>query len=634
VTLPTPTVSIGRLVGWVVGESLLGVDTFIATYDYEAVTSRVVDFHTRRGRQHELDRIETGTASGTLINQDGELTPSNASSALYPNIRPMTPFKIEATFSGITYPVFAGFVESWVPSWEGAHRQGNDLVRFQVADGMKVLNLATVTTTRPVETTGARINALLDAINWPATGGVGSLAFANLGASANPDIGDVSNAASYANTSWAPPSAGLILAFVYSAGVGADPNVPTMSGNGITWVPIATVLDAANDQRISLFAADAAGSTTGVTTVDFGGQTQDWCTTSFVGATGVDLSGGVAAAFVQAVTGNSTATSASIALAAAGDAANRPIAGFAIPAGTGIAPRAAWTEADELPVGGVIRSESQYRPDAFETTASATWDGVSRAWVGIAVELKAEITPVFRRIDAGQSDVQAADLEDANVLAHIQEVAASESGQFFIATDGAATFYDRYHTTLLDETNDVWGDDLAEKRYASISPSYDDQTIWNRVIVTAPSLADQVAEDIASQETFGGPIGRRPRTLSVPTLLTSTADMLERAEFLVAKYANPEQRIAALAIDNASLDDAQWPRLLMKDLHDRVLVRKRPAGDVISQPSFIEGIAIDDDAGHWRFTWNLSSTPLQQGQWELGVAGKSELGVTTSLVTG
>ena len=109
--------------------------------------------------------------------------------------------------------------------------------------------------------------------------------------------------------------------------------------------------------------------------------------------------------------------------------------------------------------------------------------------------------------------------------------------------------------------------------------------------------------------------------------------MLERAEFLVSKYANPEQRIAALAIDNGSGDDAQWPRILMKDLHDRILVRKRPEGDVIEQPSFIEGISIDNDAGRWRITWNLSSTALQQGQWELGTVGKSELGVTTSLVS-
>ena len=110
--------------------------------------------------------------------------------------------------------------------------------------------------------------------------------------------------------------------------------------------------------------------------------------------------------------------------------------------------------------------------------------------------------------------------------------------------------------------------------------------------------------------------------------------MLARAQFLVSKYANPERRITSLTLDNASLDDTQWPRILNKDLHDRILVRVRPEGDPIEQPSFIEGIEWNIRGSQsWRLTWRLSSTALQQGQWELGTVGKSELGVTTTLVS-
>jgi hypothetical protein len=411
VAIPGATVSIGRPIGWqlgIEGQSELGVTTQLAggLYEYETITARVVDFHIRRGRQHELNRNEAGRCWGTIINQDGALTPSNTSSPHYPYIRPMVPMKVQGVLPDGSFDLFNGWAEAWPASWDGSHRMGHDFVRFESVDSMKILNLATVTLSRGEELSGARINALLNAIGWPTT---------------------------------------------------------------------------------------------------------------------------------------------------------------------------------------------------------------------------------LRTIDQGASMVQGVTLEDGNVLQHIQDVVASESGQFFIARDGKAVFYDRFHATFEDEVNDTWGDSGDEKRYASLTTSYDDQSLWNRVIVTAPDLTDQKAENTVSQALFGGIFGS-PRTLSVSTLLASTADMLDRANLYVTKYGTPKQRITSLTLDNASLDPEQWPRILPKDLHDRITVRKRPEGDEIVQPSFIEGINIDNDAGHWRITWNLSSTTAQEGLWQLGVAGRSELGVTTSLV--
>jgi len=137
-----------------------------------------------------------------------------------------------------------------------------------------------------------------------------------------------------------------------------------------------------------LFGADAAGSTAGVTTIDFAGQTQTGCAASFYQATNIDLTGGVVAAFVQSPTGSGTGTSVSITLAAAGNSNNRPISGWFHATNEAVTFRTNWVEMDDAGYSTpAARLETQERVSAFETTASASWS-TSSAWIGIAAELK------------------------------------------------------------------------------------------------------------------------------------------------------------------------------------------------------------------------------------------------------
>jgi hypothetical protein len=224
----------------------------------------------------------------------------------------------------------------------------------------------------------------------PGGGGAG-IAFANLGAtegaSVNPDFQSGSAATSYANASWTPPTSGLIL-YAVDSRFGTGPNQPTVTGNGLTWVNVGTVT-VSTIHRLTLFGANATGSSAGATTTDFAGQSQVWCMGVFAHVTGVDLSGGVAAAFVQVAT-NSTAsgTSLTVPLAAAGNANNRPFAVFFRNFNETVTARPNWTELDSQNGGGAGRwMESQYR-DVFETSASVSMFTGS-AILGIAVELKA-----------------------------------------------------------------------------------------------------------------------------------------------------------------------------------------------------------------------------------------------------
>lgn len=216
-----------------------------------------------------------------------------------------------------------------------------------------------------------------------------SISFSDLTAG---DISSGTDATSYASGSWTPPS-GLIIAFATSVKtVGGDPTQPTMSGNGLTWTAITSLLSLNGTCRTTLFGANGAGATAGATTVDFGGLTQRDCSCSFLQADGADVANGVAQCFVQSVTGtHATDTSLTITLAAATSSNNRPVANFVnTGAASGITPRANWVEYfDTLPDSH--EAAAQYRPDAFETTASAS-DGAG-PWLGIATEIKAEVSP-------------------------------------------------------------------------------------------------------------------------------------------------------------------------------------------------------------------------------------------------
>src|SRR3989344_4439836 len=204
-----------------------------------------------------------------------------------------------------------------------------------------------------------------------------------------PDINSTTDATSFTSTSWTPPSSGLIILFVFSRG-GAGNNVPTVTGNSITWTQIANY-KVGTFRAITLFGANASGSSSGSITLDYAGNTQTTQAVSVFYATGVDLSGGVAAAFVQTQTNTGTCSGtdcATVTLNAAGNSNNRPIAAFAHDVNEATAPRTNWTEADDLALGTPARAfETQYRGDAFETTASSTIT-TSSVWMGMAAEIK------------------------------------------------------------------------------------------------------------------------------------------------------------------------------------------------------------------------------------------------------
>lgn len=120
----------------------------------------------KRGRQNERDEFETGRATLTLLNTDRRFDPNNASGPYFGDVKPMAKIRIGATWSGTDYWRFTGYVESWDPQYpEG----GLGYCHLECVDALKYFNLVrVVSASRPQEVSGDRIDAVLDAINWPA----------------------------------------------------------------------------------------------------------------------------------------------------------------------------------------------------------------------------------------------------------------------------------------------------------------------------------------------------------------------------------------------------------------------------------------------------------------------------------
>lgn len=121
---------------------------------------RSIDF-TRDGRTDELGRTEPGTLNMLLDNNDGRFDHTNATSPYYPNVKRLRWCRVLATWAGITYPCWAGLIESWEQKWPSMGFDATvDVSAVSVTASLNLTDL--VGTSRPGEFTGTRVQAILD----------------------------------------------------------------------------------------------------------------------------------------------------------------------------------------------------------------------------------------------------------------------------------------------------------------------------------------------------------------------------------------------------------------------------------------------------------------------------------------
>jgi len=224
---------------------------------------------------------------------------------------------------------------------------------------------------------------------FPTTG------FAAITAADLTEDGSATTASSYTTASVTPSSNNLVLAWVTNS-KGSTPDTPTLSGNGLTWVQVATVTwgtSGTPTKRTTLFRAMGSAPTSGAVTIAFGGVNQTGCLWSIQQFDGVVTSGtNGSGAVVQSVTGraNSAGTGGlSITLAALSSSLNATAGGFSnrINSSTSLSAGAGYTAFPGAAVGIPAGIRAEW--DATGTTTVNMTQSATSDIAGIAVEIGA-----------------------------------------------------------------------------------------------------------------------------------------------------------------------------------------------------------------------------------------------------
>jgi len=178
VSVPTINVTINFSTGpsfaqaLILDTGILGVNVLAdSTAVIVDVSNQVDRIDTTRGRNAQADQFQTGQLSLRIVDQNGDFNPQNPSSPYAGLLNPMRKVQITATYSGVTYPIFSGFITGYLTTTpknvgEVVYTTITAVDAFRLAQNAQI---STVTDSGAGQLSGTRINKILDQIGWPAS---------------------------------------------------------------------------------------------------------------------------------------------------------------------------------------------------------------------------------------------------------------------------------------------------------------------------------------------------------------------------------------------------------------------------------------------------------------------------------
>ena len=114
------------------------------------------------------DQFQAGTATIRVYDPTGAWNPTNPSSPYYPNLTPLRKMRVSATYNGNIYYLISGYVTAY--NYTYPKDQVIAYCDIDIVDGFRLFQLANITTVPGAtagQTTGTRINKILDDVSWP-----------------------------------------------------------------------------------------------------------------------------------------------------------------------------------------------------------------------------------------------------------------------------------------------------------------------------------------------------------------------------------------------------------------------------------------------------------------------------------
>jgi hypothetical protein len=223
---------------------------------------------------------------------------------------------------------------------------------------------------------------------------------------------------------------------------------------------------------------------------------------------------------------------------------------------------------------------------------------LSGARVTRILDLPEVAWPADRRsIDTGNSFMSDTDItEGTQSVAYLQLVATSEAGEVFVSKDGKFVFKARNSAPgsidlIFTDEGSIPGYTVIP--FAELGVVYGTEELYNRIVLTNdfPSFPDEAsAEDAESQVLYG------PRSYTANGLLNNEASDLQfLADFLLARFKEPQYRFSNLSVILDVLSEAQQNEVLDLEIGDVVQVRFTPSGIPPAIEQYVRVIGISHD---------------------------------------